>query len=127
MDADLVNRARQNDREAFAQLVDRHQRLVVGVALSITQDRSAAEDIGQEAFVAAWKSLAKLDDPSRVAPWLAGITRNLANSAMRKQARRKEPEIAGEIDPAPTPLDSVAADQLRNVLRETLDELPAAQ
>src|SRR6185436_1731792 len=115
MDADLVNRARQNDREAFAQLVDRHQHLVVGVALSITRDRALAEDIAQEAFVAAWKSLAKLDDPARVAPWLAGISRNLANNAVRKQTRRAAHEVNGEIAPTPTPLDDFAAGELRDV------------
>src|SRR5262245_61281853 len=102
-DPELVACAQAGDRDAFAALVDRYQRLVIGVALSITRDRALAEDIGQEAFVAAWKNLTKLDDPARIAPWLAGIARNLANNAIRKHARRKLPEVAGEIDPAPTP------------------------
>jgi len=125
-DHELVARAHGGDRDAFAVLVDRYQRAVVGVAFSIVRDRARAEDLAQEAFLAGWRSLAKLEDPARVGPWFAGIARNLANSEVRKQARRKLPEVAGEISSS-TPFDDLAAGQLRELLRVTLDELPAAQ
>jgi RNA polymerase sigma-70 factor (ECF subfamily) len=127
-DTTLVDRAAAGDRDAFASLVDRHQRLVVGVAFAITRDRALAEDIGQDAFVAAWRGLAGLTDRSRVAPWLAGIARNLANNTMRKQARRKAyDDRRDDRGLAPTPHDHVAARERQALVRETLDELPEAQ
>src|SRR6476646_6614095 len=123
-DHETVDRACAGDRDAFALLVERHQRLVVGVALAITRDRALAEDIGQDTFVTAWKSLGSLDDRARPAPWLAGIARNLANNAMRRSNRRKSPEPTDEIDLAPTQVDRIELDEQAALLRATLDELP---
>src|SRR5262245_53492858 len=87
-DAELVARSRLRDHEAFGQLVERHQRLVFGVALARCHDPALAEDLAQEAFVAAWRDLDRLRDGERVGSWVAGIARNLASSAARTSARR---------------------------------------
>src|SRR5882672_2485890 len=109
----------------FAALVEQHQRLVVGVAFAITRDRALAEDIGQDTFVAAWRGRDSLRDRERPAPWLAGIARNLANNSMRKHARRKPLEPSDEV--APSPHDHVATAETSALVREALDDLPAAQ
>src|SRR5215470_317407 len=89
-DAELVARSRRRDASAFGALVERHQRLVVGVALARCGDPALAEDIAQEAFVAAWRDLDRLRDDERVGPWVAGIARNLAANAARDRARRRD-------------------------------------
>jgi RNA polymerase sigma factor (sigma-70 family) len=63
---------------------------VYGLALSITRDRTLAEDVSQEAFLRAWKAAATYD-PGRasVTTWLLTITRNTAIDAVR--ARRSTP------------------------------------
>ena len=111
--------------DEFTALVERHQRLVVGVALAITRDRALAEDIGQDTFVAAWRGLSTLADRERIAPWLAGIARNLANNTMRKHARRKQPEPDDAV--APSPHDELDAAQRAALVRDALAELPEAQ
>src|SRR5438105_6017530 len=116
-DRDVVDRACAGDRAPFAALVDRYQRLVVGVALAITRDRALAEDIGQDTFVTAWKSLGSLDDRARPGPWLAGIARNLANNSMRKSNRRKPLEPERDIDLAPTQLDRIELDEQAALVR----------
>ncbi len=122
LDCDLVARSRLGDQGAFAVLVERHQRLVVGVAFSITCDRGLAEDLGQETFVAAWKGLESLKDDTRVASWLVGIARNLASSAVRRKLRRCDPEIGAA--PIPTPLEQVLEAETQVLLRQTLEALP---
>jgi zinc protease len=86
-DAALVRTSLAGDTNAFGVLVRRHQNLVAGIAYSVLGRRSTAEDVAQEAFVAAWRQLATLQDPSRVRAWLAGITRNLALNRLRAQER----------------------------------------
>jgi RNA polymerase sigma-70 factor (ECF subfamily) len=76
---------------------------VYGLALSITRDRTLAEDVSQEAFLRAWKAAATYD-PGRasVTTWLLTITRNTAIDAVR--ARRSTP---------------VSPDLLEDVVQET--------
>jgi protein-disulfide isomerase len=50
---------------------------------------ASAEDVAQEAFVVAWRSLAQLREPDRVGAWLRGIARTLARAEHRKRARRE--------------------------------------
>ncbi len=125
-DRDLVLLARRGDPDAFSALVERHQRLVFGVAYAITGDRALAEDLGQETFVAAWRSFTTLHDDARVVPWLTGIARNLAHNARRTRARRKDPDVladADAVDPAPTALERVIEEESELLLRATLAEL----
>lgn len=128
-DAELVERSRAGDLRAFEGLVIRYQRLVVGVALGQVGDPDLAEDLAQDAFVCAWRDLAALRQPERVAGWLAGIARNLARGASRRAARRaaRVAEAAPPRVPAPSPAEQVAARQDRELLRRCLAEVPAAQ
>lgn len=80
---ELVQRARQGDREAFRGLYELHARMVHGVLLSMVPPHEA-DDLMQEAFFAAWRGLDALRDDERVAAWLGGIARNLARRHYRK-------------------------------------------
>jgi len=121
-DAELVARSRRRDAEAFGALVERHQRLVVGVALARCGDPALAEDIAQEAFVTAWRDLDRLRDGERVGPWVAGIARNLAASAVRTQARRNAPiEVASLV---PSPEDEALEREDRELLARALADVP---
>jgi RNA polymerase sigma factor (sigma-70 family) len=125
-DAELVARSRRRDCDAFGALVERHHPLVFGVALARTQDVALAEDVAQEAFVAAWRDLERLRDGDRVGTWVAGIARNLAASAARTRARRRAsgvPEAAGT---APSPEDAALAREERELLDRALADLPTA-
>src|SRR5690242_11076417 len=103
-DAELVARSRRADAAAFGVLVERHQRLVFGVALARCKDPALAEEVAQEAFVAAWRDLDRLRDVERVGSWVAGIARNLAANATRKSARRAALTV-DEPATVPTPQD----------------------
>lgn len=99
--------------EQFADLVRRHQSAVCAVAYGVTGDRALSEDIAQDTFVAAWRGLSTLREPSRIAPWLRGIARNLAHKARRKRATVEElDELDAGDDLA---RDAVARDEARGV------------
>lgn len=128
-DHELVRRCLAGESRAFEQLVEKHQRLVFGVALSGAHDPAQAEDVAQEAFVEAWRDLPRLRDPAHVGSWIAGIARNLAQRWERHTARRRRREATTMQAPpvaVATPLDSSVERETRTLVREALAEIPAA-
>ncbi len=83
----LVDLHLDGDREAFRQIVERHQSMVCALGLSACGDIARSEDIAQEVFVTAWKQLSELREPDKLRGWLAGIARNLVNNSFRRAAR----------------------------------------
>lgn len=112
-DADLVSRSRAGDRDAFGELVELYQALVCAITYSATGSIGASEDLAQETFLAAWKSLAGLREPEKFRSWLCGIARNISNLAARRSSR--EPAHRSELlealadQPAVEPLPSERA------------------
>ena len=82
---DLVLAARAGDLDAFGRLVERYEARVRAVALAAGLDPAAAEDVAQEAFVAAHGSLSGLEAPGAFPGWIARIARNVAVSALRRK------------------------------------------
>ena len=73
MDRDLVERAREGDREAFAVLVHQVSDSLFAVAFRILRDASLAEDALQNALVLAWRQLPRLRDADRFEAWIHRI------------------------------------------------------
>ncbi len=97
--AELVERARAGDREAFGSLYQRYGRLVHGVLLAHAE-RDDVEDLVQDTFVRAMRQLAGLRDGSTFGGWIRTIAINEAR--MRRRATRPTEEITDRI-PAPSP------------------------
>src|SRR5512133_2725936 len=89
-DEALLTGLGSGDPDAAAAFVDRFQRRVFGMTLSILQDRQAAEEAAQETFVRAWRHAAAYD-PRRgtVTAWLLTIARNVSINML--PARRFDP------------------------------------
>jgi RNA polymerase sigma-70 factor (ECF subfamily) len=123
----LVAGIAAGDAEAARALVRRHQRRVVGLAVTIVGDQDAAEDVAQEAFTRVWRHAANYD-PRRatVLTWLLTITRNLAIDATRlRRAVVVDPDsligmdiepMIERTDPADRAVGRTEADRLRLAL-----------
>ena len=72
-DADLVDRARKGDPDAFGRLVDRHRGAVYRAALAVLRSHADAEDAAQDAFVAAYQHLHRFRGDSAFRTWLLSI------------------------------------------------------
>lgn len=84
-DATLVSAALGGDRDAFRDLYDRYRPAVWRVARSFGDlDVDDVDDVVQETFVRAFRSLAKLKEPTRFAGWLLTIARNRALSRLAR-------------------------------------------
>jgi len=96
-DASLVARVLAGDREAFSDLVRRHQRWVTVVAYRSTRDLSLADDVAQDAFLRAYQALAGWRGEASFRTWLAQIVQNLLRDHAAGHGRREEPlEAAAE-------------------------------
>jgi RNA polymerase sigma-70 factor (ECF subfamily) len=105
-EAALRRRLRAGDRDAFAELYERHVRAVYSHALRLTGDWSTAEEVVSETFFAAWRTRERLTaDGGSVKPWLLGIATHKAHNANRG-LRRRLAFLARR--PAPPPADDVA-------------------
>ena len=133
--ADQASLARiaRGDHAAFAELYDRHARLVYSLALRILQHGADAEDIVQEVFAQVWAQAARYD-PARgaVAAWMLTLTRSRAIDKLR--AKRARPETAADASAAESLVDRAAAQDLELLsaeqvtrLQRGLKELPDAQ
>ncbi|HSK08509.1 MAG TPA: RNA polymerase sigma factor [Vicinamibacterales bacterium] len=72
-DAELVERARHGDRDAFGELVERHQQAVFRTALAALRSREEAEEVAQDAFVAAMQKLDDFRGEASFKTWLLAI------------------------------------------------------
>jgi len=87
-DRELVQRAQAQDKEAFEELVRRHQHRVFAVAGGILRRREDAEDIAQQVFVKAYFSLKRFDQRAAFSTWLYKITVNECWDLLRKRKVR---------------------------------------
>ena len=81
----LIERCRGGDLEAFAEVTRRFQQMAFGYALALLRDLHQAEDVVQEAFVAAWFGLSSLEDPAAFPGWFRGIVRHQALRLLRQR------------------------------------------
>lgn len=86
-DEELLKRTAAGMREAFDELVVRHQAAVFRFARAATEGAAAAEDVLQETFLAAWRAAATFQGRSAVRTWLLTIARNQAWHQREREAR----------------------------------------
>jgi RNA polymerase sigma-70 factor, ECF subfamily len=129
-DGDLMRRLLADDAVAFSLMYDRHVRAVYGLALRMLRDRTAAEDVAQEAFVALWRNRhSYAPERGTAAAWLLTITRNRAIDVIRRGRGHRDVGLDGEDEcEAPDRTDEEALRQVEaGVIGVALDALPDAQ
>jgi RNA polymerase sigma-70 factor (ECF subfamily) len=84
-DAELVRRALDRDADAFAAIMQRHNRRLYRIARSVLRNSVEAEDAVQEAYVAAFSHLAAYRGESTLAAWLSRIAMNEALGRLRRR------------------------------------------
>jgi len=127
-DADLVAASRRGDRDAFGQIVRRYQGAVSGVIYAGCGDLDRSEDLAQEAFLSAWKSLSGLREPERLGGWLCQIARRRAADFARAAARERDRIAAvvrtrgGDVDRA-EPAGEAIVEEEKQVMWRALGEV----
>lgn len=119
----LVERAREGDHDAFAELVHGAIARLDTAARLILRDPELARDAVQDGLLRAWRDLRSLHDPARFDAWLHRLTVNACLDLARRRRRRPmEVEITALHTPlAPDPAGSVADRDLVDGIMRRLD------
>lgn len=132
-DGELVRLMRQRNPEAFELVYERHAAAALGLARAMLRERSLAEDVTQEAFVAVWRGCANYrPERGSVRTWVLGITRNRAIDALRRRSSQERIRASAEAFPErlaerePTASAVVRDDEARDV-RTAIETLPDDQ
>ena len=107
-DPALVEALRSGDPQAPRLLIERYQGVVFGLCYRMMGHRQDAEDVAQEAFVRALRSIAGFDATRPLRPWLLEIAANRCRTALARRARRPpaaSQPIEDRADPRPALAD----------------------
>lgn len=122
--------ARSGDQAAYGRIVRLSQNATTAIALAITRDVQASQDIAQEAYLKAWQQLGRLQNTTSFLPWLRQITRNLARDYLRARRDRfvagetAELAIAQAADPDGCPMQRIVDDETGRIAADLISELP---
>lgn len=127
-DAYLVTRARDGYLDAYEILVQRHSAMAYRVALRLCGRHHDAQDIAQEALIAAWENLARFNGDSSFSTWLYQI---VTRRALNKITRGQTPDPTNPLDDVTDPVTEPAVQAERNLavdaVTQALATLPFPQ
>ena len=135
-DIRLMGLVGAGDDRAFEQLVERHQRLVVGTVGRMLGTGSDAEDIAQQVFVRVWKNAKRYEPRAKFTTWLLKITRNLVFNELRRRSRHPQVPLQSESEEEERPLKddhavapdaSLLAHELQEAVDAAIANLPETQ
>ena len=126
-DRRLVRDLGAGRQEAYLEAVDRHYQRIYAFLRHMTQSDTLAEDLTQETFASAWRSLHQFDGRASFATWLHKIALNAYRGSRRGQgppADTLDDERIELADDAPSLLDQLSAQELRQQAQEAVKALP---
>ncbi len=125
-DEQAVAAVRQGDLNRYRELVERHQRLVFGIAWSRLGDAGLAEDAAQEAFIRGFRYLPMLESGAKFPAWISAIARNVAIAFGLKHRRELKRRERWALEHPTTALPTAMLDEpgSAETLRHALAELP---
>lgn len=133
-DLALVRRAKKGDYRAFDLLVLKYQSRIVSIAFKFVKEIQLAEDISQESFIKAYRSINSFREESAFYTWLYRITANTAKNYLVSKGRRKESSISDfnisenedffELPTSDSPEQILMAQSLKDTIYDALSGLP---
>jgi RNA polymerase sigma-70 factor (ECF subfamily) len=124
--ADLVARACQGDQEAFRLIFERYSRPLISFVYDQVGNRELAEELTQETFVRAYRSLHTLREETKLSTWLFGIAKNVARESLRARQRTSQHVdlddklVLNLSDRGPVPVKQLLNKELNEVIQNSL-------
>lgn len=127
-DESLAQRSRRGDREAFEELVRGTSRGLFARLYLETADPHKAEDIAQEAYLLAWRSIRSLADPGAFRAWLFSIAHSVMLQNIRRESRGKRvgsnDQLEEATDSRPGPAEAAGTCERREKILAILRSMP---
>jgi RNA polymerase sigma-70 factor (ECF subfamily) len=127
--ADLVSRACRGDHDAFRMIFERYSRPVLSFIYDQIGDRDVAEELAQETFVRAYRSLKSLREETKLSTWLFGIAKNVARESIRSKIRDRhnvdldDDQVLDLSDQSPVPVNQLLDKEFNQVVQRSLAKL----
>ncbi len=134
-EAECAARTLRGDRSAFDSIVDVYAPKIYAHLYRMLKNREEAEDVTQESFLRAYRSLASYDPSRPFRPWMYAVATRTGLNVIRSRKRREETIARGKQDPTtalavthedPVSVRTVALGELRERLAEAVAMLPEA-
>jgi RNA polymerase sigma-70 factor (ECF subfamily) len=127
-DSELLKRFENGEKEAFTELIIRHQKSIYSLAYRLIGDEREAGDIAQKVFTNAYSGISKFRRKSEFKTWLFRITINLCKNYFRSNPEKREVQLEGlPLSQAETPLTLLLEEERKVRLKAMLDRLPEKQ
>lgn len=132
---ELVQKAKDGDEDAFAALMTQNEKRIYSLAWRLTGSPEDAADLTQEAFLNAWRGLAKFQGDSAFSTWLYRLASNACVDFLRREKRKRsmsmtvsqDDELEGRQaqlpDDGPTPEEHLQQKELRRAIAAGLETL----
>ncbi|MFC1677869.1 RNA polymerase sigma factor [Planctomycetota bacterium] len=121
--ADLLERCRKGEQSAYRVVVKRFQDKALDLAQALIGDRHLAEDAIQQGFLVAFCRLDQLREPAAFPGWFRQIVRTQALRIAHKNSKKKERSVEYQ-DNRLSPAEKLELEELRQIVRQALSELP---
>lgn len=122
---DLISRTARGDAEAFRRLVETYQTPAYRLAARMCGP-DGADDVTQEAFLAAWRGLPEFRGDCRFSTWLYRLVNNAAIDYLRREKRHRDTGDVDDLelpDGGPSPQELAERSDTRTAVRRALDKL----
>lgn len=124
-----IDKVLQGDRNAYAYLVNKYKDMVFTLALKVVKDREEAEEVAQDTFIKAYKSLSKFKGDAKFSTWLYKITYNNCMDVVKKQTRRYnvteiDEVVENKLQSIENTLDGIEREERALIIKECLEFLP---
>ncbi|MEY3017580.1 MAG: hypothetical protein RL336_715 [Pseudomonadota bacterium] len=134
-DEQLVARVQKGDKRAFDLLVLKYQHKVMSLISRYVSDSAEVQDVAQEAFIKAYRAIARFRGDSAFYTWLYRIAANTAKNYLVARGRRPPGsdidaedaeflDMGGALKDIDAPEERLAAEELRSVVEATIKSLP---
>ena len=135
-EAEMIAAILAGDTQLYHELIHPHERSVYLMALSFMKNEADAEDVAQEAFIKAFRSLASFRAESKFSTWLISITLNEARSRLRRQSIVRMESLdeppGGDKNISPAllrdwreiPSETIEREEVRRLLQQAVEALP---
>ena len=131
----LVERVQKGDKTAFDLLINKYQHRIVSLVSRYVSDHSEAQDVAQEAFIKAYRAMAKFRGDSAFYTWLYRIAINTAKNYLVAQKRRppasdidavdaEQYDMESRLKDRGTPENELMRDEIKRTVFDTIAELP---
>ena len=132
----LVERARSGDIEAFEKLIEGCQKKVFNIAFRMIGNYDDANELAQEVFLKAFRSIKKFKGDSLFSTWIYKVTANVCLDEIRRRKNKRVFSLDEEVeygdgdlkrqipDNAPTPDVEVEINEIKKVVNKSIQELP---